>query len=298
TSARIPPRVLGVHPDTIRGRGSVRLLVVGRHFTPGTEITVGGVRAQVLAVRNPDAVIALAPRGVGTEVVRAVTSAGTSASNGRSRLHFLTRVLVVGDSLGIDLGWGFTPALDARDGLAVADDAVGSTGLVRTDFYDWPTHLREDLVRTHADVVVTLFGTNDEQALPTAHGMAEPGTAAWNRAYAARVRQVATIVRDAHATLVWVSLPRMGPTSVLSPSLVEDLVTLDGDVVATLREATFVNAWLVFTAPDGAYTPYVELAPHDWVLGHEPDGTHLTPSGAAVLDARAMVALARLLTER
>ena len=145
---------------------------------------------------------------------------------------------------------------------------------------------------------MTLFGTNDEQAMQTPHGMAQPGTAAWDRAYAARVRQVATSVRDAHASLVWVSLPRMGPTSVLSPTLVEDLVTLDGDVVATLRGATFVNAWLVFTAPDGAYTPYVELAPHDWALGHEPDGTHLTPSGAAVLDARAMVALSRLLTPR
>ena len=295
-SARL--RVLGVHPGVVRGRGGGPIVIVGSGFSPGVAITVGGAHAKVVAVRNARTVIAIAPAGIGTEVVRAVTSGGTSASNGRSVLHFATRVLVVGDSLAIDLGWGFTPQLDAREGISVVDDAVQSSGLVRTDYYDWPAHLRADIAAVHPDVVETLFGTNDEQAITTARSVAEPDTPAWDRAYAARVRQIAAIVREAGATLAWVSLPRMGPQSVLGQPYVSNLVTLDRNALAAARRAAFVDAWLLFTTPAGAYTPYVELAPHVWALGHDSDGTHLTPEGAAVVDVRTVVALQNVLTHR
>jgi len=231
------PRVLGVHPGVVRGRGGGPIVIVGSGFSPGVAITVGGAHAKVVAVRNARTVIAIAPAGIGTEVVRAVTSGGTSASNGRSVLHFATRVLVVGDSLAIDLGWGF-------------------------------------------------------------RSVAEPDTPAWDRAYAARVRQIAAIVREAGATLAWVSLPRMGPQSVLGQPYVSNLVTLDRNALAAARRAAFVDAWLLFTTPAGAYTPYVELAPHVWALGHDSDGTHLTPEGAAVVDVRTVVALQNVLTHR
>lgn len=292
------PRVLGVHPPTSPGKGGTTILVLGRHFTKETQITVGGRRARVRSVRNPHAVYAIVPPGIGTEVVRAVTSGGTSSANARSVLHFDTRVLVVGDSLGIDLGWGFTPTLDARERLAVTDDAVGSSGLVRSDFYDWVAHLRADVLDTRPDVVVTMFGTNDQQAIETSTGLVEPGTVAWDRAYAARVRRVAAIVRRAGATLAWVGLPRMGPQTVLNRQFVAHLDALDHTVVARLPRATFVNTWLVFTTPSGAYTPYVEVAPHLWVLGHAPDGTHLTTAGATVIDGRVVQSLRRTLTRR
>ncbi len=293
-----PPRVLGVHPDVVRGRGGGRILVVGRSFAAGVRVTVGGRTARLLKVRNPDALFAIVPPGLGTEVVRVTGAGGTSADNADSVVHYATRVLVVGDSLGIDLGWGFTPALDAQSHLTVIDDAVGSSGLVRNDFYDWPAHLRADLAATRPDVVVTLFGTNDQQSFSTPGGVVEIGTAAWSRLYASRVREIATIVRRAGATLAWVGLPRMGPQSVLGSQFVARLVALDRSAVEKLPRATFVDAWLVFTTPDGAYTPYVQVAPHVWALGHAPDDTHLTTSGAAVIDQRAVAALFELLTGR
>jgi hypothetical protein len=293
------PRVLGVHPSLVAGRGGVRILVHGTGFAPGSVVTVGGKRAWVLGVRNPDAIFAIAPRDVGTQIVRVATPAGTSASNARSVLHYDTRVLVVGDSLGIDLGWGFTPPLDAASRLGtVVDDAVGSTGLVRPDFYNWPAHLRADLATLRPDVVVTLFGTNDQQPIATSHGYVEPGTSTWNRLYAARVRQIGAIVHGGGAALVWVGLPRMGPQSVLSERYVATVEVIDAHVVGTLRRATFVNAWDLFTTGRGAYTPYVEVGPHAWILGHQQDGTHLTPGGAGVIDAKALDALRHLLGAR
>lgn len=290
------PRVLGIHPDVVRGKGGSTVVVHGSGFTSTTTVAVDGVRARVLSFRNSGALVVALPPGIGTEVVRARNSTGVSAANERSVVHFVTKVLVVGDSLGIDLGWGFTSALDARDGLSVTDLSVGSTGLVRTDYYDWPSHLRTELAQLRPDVVVTLFGTNDEQALPTSRGLAEPATAGWNRVYAARVRQIATIVHRAAIPLVWVGLPRMGPRSILSSVFVTDVIRLDRSTLAHEAGAVFVDTWGVFTTASGAYTPYVLVGPHDWALGHAADDTHLTPDGAAVMDAKAMNALRKLLT--
>lgn len=291
----IRPRVLGVEPGTVRGMGGTRILVHGDGFSTGVRVTVGGVDAPVVEVRSEHTLVALAPAGIGSEIVRAVTAYGTSAANPRSVLHYVNRVLVVGDSLGIDLGWGFTPQLDEHNGLSAVDDAFMSSGLVRTDYYDWPAHLRADMAQVHPDVVVSLFGTNDQQAIGTARGLAEPDTPAWDRAYAARVRQIGAIVHAAGATLVWMSLPRMGPQSVLSQQYVADLVALDRGAVSRLPRTTFVDAWQVFTTPQGGYTPYVELAPRLWELGHAPDGTHLTPAGASVIDALGVASLDHLL---
>jgi hypothetical protein len=295
SSASLVPQVLLVRPDLAPGKGATKVRLLGSGFVPGMAVTVGGARAQVLVVRSSGTAIAVLPAGIGSEVVRAVTRGGTSR-DARSVVHYDSRVLVIGDSLGIDLGWGFSGPLLAHDRLSVIDDAIGSSGLVRSDYYDWPQHLREDVAATRPDVVVAMFGANDQQAIETSKGLVQPGSLNWNRAYAARVRQIGSIVRSAGAALVWIGLPRMGEQSVVGPRFVSDLDALDRAVIATLPRAIFVGSWGVFTSAHGGYSPYVEAAPHDWVLGHAPDGTHLTPVGASVIDAMGIGALRRLLT--
>lgn len=290
------PRVLGVHPLNVPGKGGTRILVTGTGFTAGTMITVGGRPAHDITVRNPDAVYADVPRGIGTVIVRAVTPNGTSAPNGHSQLRYRSTVLVVGDSLGIDLGWGFTVAVDAQEHVAMVDDSVGSTGLVRSDYYSWPAHLRADISQTHPDIVETMFGTNDDQALVTSKGTYAPGTAAWNSVYASRVRQIAAIVRQSGALLVWVGLPRMGPQTDLDTHVVSDLISLDRSVIEKLPGAIFIDTWPTFTNSKGGYTPYVQVSPGVWELGHAPDGTHLTAAGATVIDAKVVSELRRSFT--
>jgi hypothetical protein len=295
-TVKAAPRVLGVHPLNVPGRGGTRILVTGRGFTAGTVVTVGGRRAHNIDVRNPDAVYATVPRGIGTVIVRAVTANGTSVPNARSQLRYHSDVLVVGDSLGIDLGWGYTVAVDAQEHVAMSDDAVGSTGLVRPDYYNWPAHLRADIAQTNPSIVEALFGTNDDQTIVTSKGTYAPGTAAWNSVYAARVRQIAAIVRQSGAVLVWVGLPRMGPQTDLDTHVVSDLISLDRSVIEKLPGAIFIDTWSTFTNSKGGYTPYVEVAPGVWELGHAPDGTHLTTAGATVIDAKVISVLRRSFT--
>jgi hypothetical protein len=89
----------------------------------------------------------------------------------------------------------------------------------------------------------------------------------------------------------------MGPNASLSAAFVAELVKLDRDALSHQRRSSFVDAWTLFTNAVGAYTPYVQVAPRTWVLGHQPDGTHLTASGAAAVDAKAVALLTRLLRD-
>jgi hypothetical protein len=42
----------------------------------------------------------------------------------------------------------------------------------------------------------------------------------------------------------------------------------------------------------------VEVAPRVWAIGHAPDGTHLTPAGATVIDDTVVQSLRSRLTRR
>ncbi|HLJ08358.1 MAG TPA: hypothetical protein VKX24_07455, partial [Acidimicrobiia bacterium] len=76
------------------------------------------------------------------------------------------RVLVVGDSLGIDLGSVLVNDLDATGVVQATLDGQVSTGLTRPDYFDWPAELADDLPKYTPQVVVVMLGANDAQDLP------------------------------------------------------------------------------------------------------------------------------------
>lgn len=289
-----PPTITSISVDTGPSRGDTRLIVHGTGFSQGMSLYVGPRRAAVLSVSNSTTLLATTPAGFGTQSVRAVTSGGTSAANPRTTFRYRTTVLVIGDSLGIDLGWGFASEFRAGGVLSVIDDSVGSTGLVRSDFFNWPRHLHSDLRTIRPDVVVALFGANDQQAIETPHGLAQLGTRQWGIAYGARIRALASVVASSGATLLWVELPRMSPTSDLSAPLVTQIDRDGQRAITGLRRAIFVSTALLFETKAGRYTPYVRLGRHVVERGRQPDGVHLTPAGATAIDELVADALQRL----
>lgn len=232
----------------------------------------------------------MVPPGFGSLALRVATPGGGSNATPSTRFTYVSTVLVIGDSLGIDLEWGF-PTDDPS--LMVTDDAVVSTGLVREDFYDWPAHLQADLAAVRPTIVIALFGANDHQAIVTAHGTYEPGTGAWNAAYEGRVRQLRSIVASNGAFLAWVGLPRVAPTADVPEAFVATIDQLDAAAMRNAPDGTFVSTSSLFTTATGAYTPLVQVSRHVVEIGHTPDGIHLTTAGATVVDARALEAIAR-----
>ena len=78
------------------------------------------------------------------------------------------RVLIVGDSLGIDLGGPLQYDLADTGVVNAALDARESTGLTRPDYFNWPAELASDLKTAHPQVVVVMIGRQRRAGLPRA----------------------------------------------------------------------------------------------------------------------------------
>jgi hypothetical protein len=189
-------------------------------------------------------------------------------------------VLEVGDSLGNDLGWGLAREASATRGLVLVQKDLSSSGLVTQWFYDWPRHFKTYLAQYHPQLVIMSFGANDEQGMVLKGRVAAFGSSAWREAYAARVRQMATLATKSGSFVLWVGLPVMEPTQYRQGASI--LNTLYSSVATKVPGMTFLPTWNLFSTRAGQFrsAAWVNGAPS--VL-RQPDGIHFTVVGENVL---------------
>ncbi len=187
-------------------------------------------------------------------------------------------VLVIGDSLGIDVGYQLIDHLQGG-GTTVDMDAVGDTGLANVGFYNWPAQLATLLASTHPALVVVFMGANDDQGLYVGTTPEPPGSAAWDTAYAGRVRQLLTEATGSGADVVWVGMPPMQDPDL--NAWMQHVNGLDARQVARVHRALYVPSAPVLGTATGGYQ--VSSGGPDPVVLRTPDGVHLTPDGASLL---------------
>ena len=109
------------------------------------------------------------------------------------------RVLIVGDSIGLDMGGPLQSDLAGTGVVSAALDARESTGLTRPDYFNWPAELPADLKSCEPQVVVVMIGANDAQDFlgPPDVPYTSPQ---WNTLYAQRVAQFMQIAESGGAT--------------------------------------------------------------------------------------------------
>jgi hypothetical protein len=191
------------------------------------------------------------------------------------------RVLIVGDSLGIDMGGPLQNDLDNTGVVSASLDARESTGLTRPDYFNWPVQLQTDLRSTQPQVVVIMMGANDPQDF-----LGPPdipySSSQWNPMYAARVAAFMQLAQSGGATVIWVGMPPMQNPQLSSE--MSDINTIDQQQAALQSPAVdFISSWTVLGTPQGTYTPFITNASGQVVNVRTPDGTHLTPAGGEVL---------------
>jgi lysophospholipase L1-like esterase len=189
------------------------------------------------------------------------------------------RVLVVGDSLGIDLGDVLVNDLSATGVIQATLDGQVSTGLTRPDYFDWPAELADDLPRYTPQVIVIMMGANDAQDLPGPPDVPF-GTPTWDNTYRERVSDFMAEATSRGARVIWVGMPPMQ-----NPGLSAAMQQINGLVQEVAKKYTavdFVASWTVLGTPDGQFAPYLVEGGQE-VNVREPDGTHIAPGGAQVL---------------
>jgi uncharacterized protein len=185
------------------------------------------------------------------------------------------RVLFVGDSLIGNISTAFGRVLSDEPRMTVEIDFHISTGLARPDVLDWPTYLDRVLGEGDAEVVVLMFGGNDDQDMQTEGGRVEFGSEAWAAEYARRVGIMMDVASGEGRAAVWLGLPAM------HVARLEQARQIMNDVArqqARRRPAVrYVDLSRTLT-PGDSYQQSV-----GGVRAREADGVHLTIQGAELV---------------
>lgn len=199
------------------------------------------------------------------------------------------RVLVIGDSIGIDLGQPLVADLSATGVATASLDGKIDTGLSRPDYFNWPVELGVDLANDRPQLVVVMMGANDPQSIVGPDGSTGYGSPGWTAAYGRRVRALMDEAKAAGAHVLWVGMPPMA-----RPDLNAGMQVLNSVVEAQAAAdpgATYLASTEVLSDGNGNFTAYLPDTSGAEVNIRTPDGIHLSPSGGERLSQAVLASL-------
>jgi uncharacterized protein len=239
-------------------------------------LLAGGTAYAVTGPLRPDDDGAVQPAETTTQPGDVV-----AASEGGCRApldpHNPLRLWIGGDSLAGSLG----PALGeltGRTGVVqpVVDSRV-SSGLLSPDFFDWSKNGAEDMSTYNPEVAVFIIGANDAKNLPKGADQ-DP---VWRERYATVVERMLEVLVGNGRSVFWVGAPIMSDSAF--SERVKGVNSVYEEVAARHPDVTYVDAFAVFSGPDGKFAPSLPTGDGKLVRVRAQDGIHFTPAGGDVL---------------
>lgn len=187
-------------------------------------------------------------------------------------------IVVMGDSLANLLANGLDDALNNRPDVEVVHKSKPDSGLVRTDFYDWPKAASDILAGDQKiSIGVMLIGLNDRQPIREGEVVHDALSPRWLELYRDRIDAVANAFAARRVPLIWVGAP-----PVQNGRLSADFVSFNELYRQRVEKAggQYVDLWGGFVDAENRYTatgPDVSGQPTRLRLG---DGIHFTAAGA------------------
>ena len=188
-----------------------------------------------------------------------------------------TRVAVFGDSLAADVGKALDRLYANDPNIAVLQQAVGSSGFARPDYFDWNKTIGQQITANSFDVAVMMVGINDRQQMTVDGKAVKPLTDDWNKEYSARLVAFLGQLRAANKPVVWIGLPPMaGPQFSAAMGQLSSLQRL----AAFGNGAEFVDIYDKFLDDNGNYAQNGPDVTGQDALMRKSDGIHFTNAGA------------------
>lgn len=187
-------------------------------------------------------------------------------------------IVVLGDSLGDLVVGGLDEALNDRPDVAVMRRTKLESGLVRTDFYDWPKAVTDLLASDQKiTVAVMLLGLNDRQAIREGETIHEPLSERWLELYRDRVDGIAGAFAAKRIPLLWVGLP-----PVQNSRLTADYVILNDVYRQRVERAggQYIDLWGGYVDAENRYTAMGPDVSGQTTRLRTSDGIHFTKAGA------------------
>jgi uncharacterized protein len=224
----------------------------------------------------------------GTEAQHAVTNGvHTSAPAASSDAEHLCRspldpadplrLWIGGDSLAGSLGPSLGELTGKSGVVQPVFDARGSSGLLSPEFVNWPRRGDEDVETYIPEVTVFMVGANDAKTLQDG-AERDPD---WRTRYAALVEEMLAVLGGDGRVVYWVGAPVMADSAY--SERVRAVNDVFRDVAARHPEMIYVDAYSLFSTPDGTYAPSLPTAGSKVVRVRGADGIHFTPEGGDLL---------------
>ena len=200
------------------------------------------------------------------------------------------RVWVAGDSLAQVPG-------DALERVGGAVAVVGvesrlSTGLARTDLYNWFTRIQEAPAKLRPRVIVFSFGADDAHDYMGGAHVGPFGSPSWIAEYRRRVDGVTRELAAKGIYVVWLGLPIPDGSGFKRSFPVVNRI-LESVAKAHPKSATFVDTWHLLDDFHGRYAPYLRVH-GKLTLMRLPDGVHYTAAAGDLIAAQTLKQLRRV----
>lgn len=213
------------------------------------------------------------------------TTATTTPATARCRSPLTVddplRLWIGGDSLAGSLG----PSLgkdSSETGIVITTfDSRVSSGLASPEFFDWPKQATSELAQVDPEVVVFIIGANDYNITPS-QPVDASGTPFWKAKYKLQIEQMLDILDgDGTRPVYWVGSPTIqDKRKDAGASQVNEVAR---SVIGEHDDVTYVDAYKLFSGPDGKYAPNLPGVNGKTVRVRAGDGLHLTPAGGDLL---------------
>ena len=187
------------------------------------------------------------------------------------------RLWIGGDSLAGSLGPSLGDLTGKTGVVQPTFDARVSSGLLSPAFLDWPEHGREDMELYNPEVTVFIIGANDAKNI--AKGTERDPK--WRAQYAALVEEMLTVLRGNGRPVYWVGAPVMADSDY--SQRVQGVNDVFREVAAKHPDVTYVDAYSLFSGPDGSFASSLPVPGAGVVRVRAADGIHLTPEGGDLL---------------
>lgn len=184
-------------------------------------------------------------------------------------------VIVAGDSTADSLGDRLKVAVGDDPTLSIDVEAKVSTGLTRSDYFNWGARAKQLFDESRPDVMVFMVGANDTQAVmrPDGSVVAAYGTPQWSDAYRQQVAGIMDLAHDGPRRLLWIGQPVVGNSKVNA--------TVQ-KVNAIIEEEASKRPWVSYfdigtvVEPNGSFSQYVTLSDGKTVRCFAGDSVHLS----------------------
>jgi hypothetical protein len=205
-------------------------------------------------------------------------------------------VVVIGDTIAEQLAQGLAEAFFAeRPEVAIIKKTRASSGLVRSDFYNWIAEAGNIVANERATAFVVALGSNDRQPLRDETGAHEIRSDRWRDIYIKRVDDLLAKLKEKNTPVYLIGMPAMS-----SPRLSSDMQYLneifrERAVKAGVR---YIDVWEGFVDQQGQFISSGPALDGQTRRLRIADGVHFTRFGGRKLAHYVELDLVRLFDAR